>query len=104
MKKFSLVTEYSQEEILNLITQSIQTIVTHELQKVTTQLSINSQPQSDQLLSRNDLKKMLGLSYPTLIKLHKDGTLRGKAIGGIYRYKQSDVSIFLSTKKNHLNK
>ena len=101
MKKFSLITEYSSEDLLLLIEQSVQKILHQELEKIISLLG-NSPPRNNncKLFTRKELKSMLRLSYPTLARLTKDGTLRAKIVGGSYRYLETDVMQYLNSSKN----
>jgi|ERR1035437_2823358 hypothetical protein len=96
MKKFSLTTEYSETELLNLIEQCVQKTIQQELSKIISQLA-NSPPANNnyKLLTRKDLKVMLRLSYPTISRLTKEGILKAKIVGGSYRYLATDVSKYL---------
>lgn len=104
MKNFSLVTEYSETELVILIEQAVQKILQQELPKVISQLD-NSPLVSDdcKLLTRKELKSILHFSYPTLAKLTKEGILRAKIVGSSYRYLKSDITKYLKEDKINIS-
>lgn len=104
MKKFSLTTEYTEVELLQLIEQCVQKIIQQELPKVISLLT-NSPPANNdcKLLTRKELKSILRLSYPTLARLTKLEILKAKIVGGSYRYLESDIKKYLNDKKNSRN-
>lgn len=91
MKRFLLTTEYTEAELQAQIENSIRIVIQQELPKII-QKFINSPPaKEDKLLSRKELRLMLGLSYPTIIQLTRSGVLKAKIIGGQYKYLKSQV-------------
>ena len=49
----------------------------------------------EQWLTRKDVIAILGISMPTLSAWSKDGTIPGYRIGGLVRYKRSEIDIAL---------
>ena len=47
--------------------------------------------QNETILSRKQVKEMLGLSYPTLNRLNKTGDLKAYKLGRKVFYKMSDI-------------
>lgn len=48
-------------------------------------------PQADELLSRKDAAKVLGITLPTLRHYTRKGLVKGYRIGARVRYKRSEV-------------
>jgi hypothetical protein len=94
MKKFLLLTEYSQLELQNLIEQSLEKVVKEQLQ--TFQKNPSKTDKNEKLFTRQDLKKILRVSYPTIAKITTEGLLQGKLIGSSYRYREIDVQNYLA--------
>ncbi len=105
MKKFSLVTEYTESELLQIIEQCVQKVIQAELPKVISLLT-NSPPtnSNSKLLTRKELKDILRLSYPTISLLTKQGILKAKIVGGSYRYLESDIHKYLENKNSERHK
>ncbi len=101
MKKFTLTTEYTQHELELLIEQSLKKILLQELPGLIAQFANSPPPNNLQnLLSRKEVRKILGISYPTLLKLERQGLLKGSIISGSYRYSEKQITKFLEETKN----
>jgi len=53
----------------------------------------------DRLISRDEAAEALGVTLATLHNWHKNGTLRHQKIGGSVRYRESDITAYLSSKE-----
>lgn len=98
LRKFALVTEYSEDDLKNIILSA----VAQALQEFTTKLankSANSPPHTDYLLSRKQVSKLLNLSLISVAKLQKEGKLKSVILGGTYRYSQKHIMELLGNKK-----
>ena len=93
-KKFSLLTEYSEHELKEIILQSIGEVLEKTVDKIhkTGDVKIHS---SQQMISRRELCEKLKLSLPTVAKLHKTGKLKAIIVGGVYRYSQKNITDFM---------
>jgi excisionase family DNA binding protein len=90
-----IVTEFTETELQQLIEQSVRNVLSQELQKLGNTV-LSATPFSETYLTRKQVKNLIGISYPTISKLTKSGTLKGKALGGVYRYKESDIRKYFS--------
>lgn len=54
----------------------------------------------DRLIDRVDAAKALGVTLATLHNWNKNGTLLHVKIGGSVKYRESDITTFLSNKNN----
>jgi hypothetical protein len=97
MKK-TLVTEYNSQELQTIIEQAVTNALNEKLKPFFSLLANQTDKSPEKLLSRHDLKKLLRLSYPTIMKLTLQGSLRAKVIGGKYMYRESDIVKFLNSK------
>jgi excisionase family DNA binding protein len=93
MKKL-IATEITEADLQHLIEESIRKVLYQELQKLN--ISTVASPSSETYLSRKEIIELIGLSYPTVIKLTRNGILKGKRVGRVYRYKKSDVQRYFS--------
>lgn len=98
MKKFTLITEYSEQEIINIIEHCIQLTIKQELQKHVATINSTTTAWGTTLLTRKELRRILKLSYPTISRLTKNGTLKAKVVGGSYRYAESSIAKYLNEK------
>ena len=98
MKKFTLTTEYSEQEIVSIIERCIQQIIKQELQKHISSAHSLATKYSSKLLTRKELRRILRISYPTISRLTKNGTLKAKVVGGSYRYAESSIVKYLDAK------
>ncbi len=98
MKKFTLTTEYSEQKIVSIIEHCIQHTLKQELQKHVSTIHTSTTPFSTKLLTRKELRRILRLSYPTISRLTKNGTLKAKVVGGSYRYAESSIAKYLNDK------
>lgn len=83
MMVVQLTVDQLQEIISNAVLQGIQ-----EHQK---SIIINDEPESNTLLTREDVSKLLKVSYPTLWSWNKSGTLKAKKMGKKVFYNKEDV-------------
>ncbi|MEJ7821359.1 MAG: helix-turn-helix domain-containing protein [Chitinophagaceae bacterium] len=98
MKKFTLTTEYSEQEIVSIIEHCIQQTLKQELQKHISSAHSLATRLSSKLLTRKELRRILRISYPTISRLTKNGTLKAKVVGGSYRYSESSIIKYLDAK------
>ena len=93
-KRFSLLTEYSESELQDIIASAIkQALETFESKSSPPSAA---PPWNEPLLSRTDVCKKLKLSNPTVSKLHKQGKLKAIVVGGSYRYSKKSIADFMS--------
>ena len=100
IKTFSLVTEYTEQELITLIETSVREVLL-QTQSHNLITSGNSPPISTEinLLSRTEVCKMLQITLPTLTKLQKSGKLKYIIILGSYRYDMNDIHNFIKSNK-----
>jgi len=83
---------------LNELTEIINNAVASHISKLIGKLNQNNSPEPDKnLLSREEVSNLLGLSLVTLSKYHKNGTLKGLKINNCKRiyYKRDDIYALL---------
>ena len=100
-KRFSLVTEYSEAELQELIISCINKVLDSRLASVLTSHSSNTSPpdsSQNELLSRKEVCKLLRISLPTLAGLQKKGEISFTIVGGSYRYGREEINKFLERK------
>lgn len=74
--------------------QLIQEAVKEEMTKITDVIKLNtktSEKDSEQLLTRDDVKKLLNVSYTTLFLWNRDGKLPAQKIGKRVYYQRSNI-------------
>lgn len=98
MKKFTLTTEYSEQEIVSIIENCVRITIQQELQNHISTIRSSTTPFASNLLTRKELRRILKLSYPTISRLTKNGTLKAKVVGGSYRYVESSITKYLNEK------
>jgi len=96
MKKFSLLTEYSESELLLLIDQTVQKVVSQQLEKIIPLIANSPPVNTGKLLTRKEVKAILRISYPTLALLTKQNVLKAKLVGASYRYPHSEIIKYLN--------
>lgn len=89
-KRFSLVTEYNELELAEIIKTAVQLALEQYSSKVLNQSS-NSPPTQDRLLTRRQVCAFLGITLPTLGRLQREGILKAIIIGGSYRYSKKHI-------------
>ena len=93
-KQFSLLTEYSETELKEIILSTVQEVF-NSIQNKLPPFTITHQT-TEQLFSRTEICKKLQLSRPTIAKLQKTGTLKSIKAGGSYRYTNKHISDFIN--------
>lgn len=53
----------------------------------------------DNYLDRKQVCELLHLSYPTLLKLQREGKIKGKLVGGTYRYSLKQIKNYFNSSK-----
>ena len=89
--KRCITTELTDAEFKQIITDAVTDILQQTLQKLNLQQATTEQAVNNNLLSRKQVSKLLGVSYPTLSRLQRDGKLKFIILGGNYRYRQKDI-------------
>jgi hypothetical protein len=69
----------------------IRNVVSVELQKQNSSTPTGTETESDELLTRDAVSKMLKVSFPTLWSWNKNGILVAKKIGSRVYYEKADV-------------
>lgn len=88
---------FNQDTLLKLLEPTITKIVDLKVEERLLQLSkINEE---DSYLSRQEAQYYLKMSYGTIHKYTKDGTLKSKRVGKKHLYKKSDLQL-LNNKKD----
>lgn len=77
------------------LTELIKNVISTEIQKVVNLTTQPSKPESD-ILSREQTKNLLGISYVTLWKHSKNGILTAKKIGSKVFYMRTDIDNLLN--------
>ena len=96
MKKFSLITEYSEIELKELIAEVVSEALQQTLSKHLIELKNSGSNNSpNELLDRKAVCKLLKITLPTLSKLQNEGKLKALIVGGSYRYYKKDIDNFL---------
>ncbi len=98
MKKF-ITTEYNEAEIQELIQASIRKVIQEEFTKLIPHFNNSPPANKERLLSRKEVKEILGISYPTISKLTRAGRLKAIVLGGSYRYREQDILALHTSKK-----
>ncbi|HVI43495.1 MAG TPA: helix-turn-helix domain-containing protein [Chitinophaga sp.] len=73
------------EELKGMIAEAVNNELTKHLNPV------NPQPTGNELLTRKEAAKILGISLPTLLDFTKSGKITGYRIGTRVRYKRSEL-------------
>lgn len=77
-----ILTNLSHIELKSIISECLKEVLEDQQNKPT---------KADELISRKEASKILGLSFPTLRKLTKEGTIPSYKIGKQVRYKKTEV-------------
>jgi excisionase family DNA binding protein len=81
--------------IVQLTVDQLQEIISNAvmlgLQEHQKSVIINDEPESNTLLTREEVSRLLKVSYPTLWSWNKSGTLKAKKMGKKVFYNKEDV-------------
>lgn len=77
------------------LTELIKNVISTEIQKVVSPTTQSQKPESE-ILSREQTKNLLGISYVTLWKHSRNGILKAKKIGSKIYYMRSDIDDLLN--------
>ena len=92
--KSILVFQLSMEDLSLLIRDAVKT----ELQKINEVIQLNPKTETPELLTRDDAKKMLKVSYTTLFHWNNSGVLKAKKLGRKVFYLRSDIMVLLKVR------
>jgi len=93
MKSINLI-QLSIEDLGTIIREA----VALEFQKLQIPKKVKSEDSNNDLLTREEAKKLLRLSYTTLWKYNKDKVLKAKKIGSRVYYLKSEIMNLLNDK------
>lgn len=94
MKQVNLI-QLSIDDLGTIIREA----VSLEFQKLQIPKQVGSEDSDNDLLTREEAKKLLRLSYTTLWKYNKDKVLKAKKIGSRVYYLKSEIMNLLNNKK-----
>jgi hypothetical protein len=100
--KRCIITEYSEEDLKNLIANVVKDTIQQSFSQFIPTLS-NSPPNNstDRFFSRKELCAKMKISLPTLANIQKRGEIKATIVAGSYRYTQKSLDDYLkkSTQK-----
>lgn len=76
------------------LTTMIQQAVANEFQIANSAIQLNPKPETE-ILTREQTKDLLGISYVTLWKYNRDGTLQARKVNGKVFYLRQDITNLL---------
>jgi predicted DNA-binding transcriptional regulator AlpA len=92
------VFQMSMDDLKELIKESVKSVITDSPNNnIDTSLAINNSYSENDILTREEVKKILKVSFPTLWKYNKNGTLKVKQkIGRRVYYSRIDLDHLLN--------
>jgi excisionase family DNA binding protein len=78
---------------------TLREIVASELQKIKNLIPETPKDETDKVLTREEVCKLLGVSFTTLFNWNNEGILKNYKVGRRVYYKKSDVMAILSPLK-----
>ena len=93
MDKDIILHSSSKDELQILVSEAVR-------QELATFFSKDKKSDNNRYLTRAEVKDMLGISYPTLSKFQKNGTIKASRIGNSVRFKPEDVERTLQNIQN----